>query len=383
MVELLRERNIDSVVCADIGDVLGAFAHAGALMVADEALRDAQTPVLLEGLEQQPAWSEVPVVLLSRAGSPVSDGGLLKLHNVTLVERPIGRAPLLSIVQGALQARDRQYQVRNYLIELQETENELRAANALKDELLGLVSHELRTPLTLILTAADLLLRRLDQLEPTVRRELVTTVSENGARLQRLIENMLVLAKAETQRDVTLEPILLQRIVPALLLRHGSGEKSPRVVCSIESDLPPLLGNPGFIEQILQNLVRNAEKYADRASVIEVSVQRDGAGASISVADRGRIFTQGEVDRMFEPFFRNAESATRVPGIGLGLAVCRRLAEAHHGEIVASARHGGGMVVILRLPLNADEEMSDDAPCTDVGAAASHNATSKAPLGRL
>ncbi len=118
-----------------------------------------------------------------------------------------------------------------------------------------------------------------------------------------------------------------------------------------------MLGNALFFEQIVQNLIRNSEKYSSEEGVIEVTAAFDDPFVTISVADRGKTFTQRQVDQMFETFYRDPEAAARVSGLGLGLPVCKRLAEAQRGTVRGVARRGGGLRVILTL--RTDDTCSD------------------------
>jgi len=111
------------------------------------------------------------------------------------------------------------------------------------------------------------------------------------------------------------------------------------------------MGNVVFFEQIIENVVRNAEKYSAEHQTVELVASCDGPDVSISISDRGRQFDQSHVEAMFETFYRDPETATRVAGLGLGLPVCRRLAEVQGGSVRASARAGGGITVTLTLPV--------------------------------
>jgi PAS domain S-box-containing protein len=227
----------------------------------------------------------------------------------------------------------------------------LRESSRMKDELLGLVSHELRTPLTTIVGSANLLQRRSAQLDEALRAELITNIGEDAARLQRLIENMLVLSKAETAADVTVEPILVQHVLSRI--RNGNIIRQPeRLLLNIDAtEFPVVLANETFVEQILENLIRNAEKYYLGGSPIEVSASVDAAGdwLKITVMDKGDELSAEDVKAMFEPFYRAQSATFRAPGLGLGLPVCKRLAEAQGGRIEAKPRAGGGLEVSFLL----------------------------------
>ena len=125
-------------------------------------------------------------------------------------------------------------------------------------------------------------------------------------------------------------------------------------------DLPPIELDYMQIDQVLTNLIENAVRYTPKNSPIEVSAHCEGAQIVISVADRGPGIPSGDLDRVFDKFYRviNGKQTTGHPtGSGLGLAVCKGLVEAHGGRIWAEPREGGGVVFSVSLPLGVMEEV--------------------------
>jgi signal transduction histidine kinase len=237
------------------------------------------------------------------------------------------------------------------MAELNRVGEELRIANSLKDELLGLVSHELRTPLTGILGCSHLLIRRYSELSPEDRAGLLQDINDHGTRLQRLIENMLVLSRAETAAETNTEPLLLQRVLPPVFEGLVPLKGSRRLNVTFESNLPPVTANSVFMEQVITNLVRNSEKYAAEGTDVEVRIEACRESVAITVADRGAELDQPQIDRMFEAFYRDSANSPRVSGLGLGLPVCKRLTEVQGGSISARPRVGGGLVVTVAVPM--------------------------------
>lgn len=230
-------------------------------------------------------------------------------------------------------------------------DEELRRAYAAKDELLGLVSHELRTPLTQILGFAESLLRYERTLAEADRRVALRDIHEQAQRLQRLVENMLVLARMEGGREVEPEPVLLQRMVPGMVEAHRQRHPHRKVELSADPHLPPVTAVPTYFEQMLQNLLSNAEKYSPIDAAVDVTVGTDGESVAVRVLDRGIGIAETEMEAVFEAFFRSEDAAANISGIGLGLAVCKRLAEAQGGRIWAARRPGGGTEMGFTLPL--------------------------------
>lgn len=223
-------------------------------------------------------------------------------------------------------------------------------ANAMKDEFLGLVSHELRTPLTGILGNAQVLLRHSAEVDQTTREASLEDIRREAERLQRLVENMLVLAGIEGHAQLNPEPVLVQRIVPHIVAAHRARFPGREIHVDLPADLPPVTAEPTYFDQVLANLLSNAEKYSPPATAIEVAASRRDAQVEIRVLDRGAGVNAGELDDVFRPFFRAARTAAHVQGAGLGLAVCKRLVEAQGGTIWARPREGGGSEFAFALP---------------------------------
>lgn len=352
--QLLREGGEQCQAFRDLpGALREAEAGVGAFLFADEALDEAGYLAIRGFREHQPPWSDPPMLILTRRGAAMDEAlsPVLELGKVWLIERPVGRRPLLSAVQTALRARVRQYQVRTQMAELARIGEELRIANSRKDELLALVSHELRTPLTSILGGSDLLLRRGAQLDSADSQALVRDIHDHGKRLQRVIENMLVLSRAETALETNTEPLLLQRLIPPLIEDLTPLQGCRRLNLEMAPDLPPVLANAVFVELVVTNLIRNSEKYAFENTDVDVGVEQQSDTVAVTVTDRGRQFDEDQVQQMFEVFYRDPDHSLKITGLGLGLPVCKRLTEIQGGSINARPREGGGLEVTVSLPV--------------------------------
>lgn len=350
---LLVDAGLSALVCPTVIAALGdAETAAGALVVADEALDLDAVRRFAQFRAEQPPWSDLPIIVLTRKGilharhEFVSDIG-----QVSIIERPVGRRSLLTVVQTALRAPTRQYQAREQLAALQKLSEELHIANSLKDELLGLVSHELRTPLTGILGCASILRRHSEILQEQDRDTLLGDINDHAVRLQRIIENMLILSRAESSPEPTAEPTLLQRTLPAVLERMRPLRGSRELELNVAEDLPPVNANRVFVEQVVGNLVRNSEKYAAPGEPVEVTIEPRGEHVAITVADHGPELSTEQVRQMFEPFYRGPKHELTTAGIGLGLPVCKRLTEVQGGTIEARPRRGGGLEVTVAFDI--------------------------------
>jgi two-component system sensor histidine kinase KdpD len=213
------------------------------------------------------------------------------------------------------------------------------------DELLGLVSHELRNPLSTVLAAA----RRL-AIPGLVAPDEVATLEElarSAARMAVVLEDMMLLAHADAALE--LEPVLLQHIIPEVVARHGERFPERAVALELDGRLPVALGHSGWIAQVTENLIANAEKYSPRDTVITVAAGPSGDRAWVRVQDRGPGFSAARSRELFEPFHRE-DSARGIAGAGLGLTVCKRLIERQNGRVWAAPRPGGGAEFGFLLP---------------------------------
>ncbi len=225
----------------------------------------------------------------------------------------------------------------------------VREAEAVRDVFLGVLSHELRTPITTIYGAARLLRR---QLQPDRRAELVEDLLAESDRLARLVEDVLVISRFEHGRlSASSEPLLLQRSLPAVVARERQRSPDTEFVTDLPSDLPPVLGDQTYVEQILRNLLTNAVKYGAPGGPVELSATTIGDEMAIRVRDRGPGIGAADRERLFDLFYRADTVRQRASGAGIGLFVCRQLAEAMDGRMSAATHPGGGAVFELVLPL--------------------------------
>ena len=242
--------------------------------------------------------------------------------------------------------------------ESQRVQEELRLANEAKDEFLGLVSHELRTPITTIYGGARLMRSRGDNLDPDSKQGVLDDIEHESERLHRIVEDLLVLARVELGQEVITEPVLVQRVAERTVSVLGKRKAGRQIDLDMSADLPPVRASSVYLEQVLRNLVNNADKYSPADETIEVTARQDGDVVVVSVLDRGPGIPAEELELIFERFYRSSGTAKQAGGAGIGLTVCKRLLEAQSGRIWARARDGGGLAISFSLPVysEADEE---------------------------
>jgi two-component system sensor histidine kinase KdpD len=228
-------------------------------------------------------------------------------------------------------------------------------AEQLRSSLLSSVSHDLRTPLAAIAGAGTSLLDATGDQNANVRRELLQGIVDESRRLSRLVDNLLDMTR------LTSGPIVLNRqwhvleeIIGTALNRLRRELERHTVVVDLPADLPLLSLDGVLLEQVFVNLLENAAHYTSPGSRIELHARRVGDRVEIVVADDGPGLPAGSEERVFEKFYRAASTPDGRRGVGLGLAICKAIVEAHGGRITARNRPSGGAEFIIALPCLED-----------------------------
>ena len=341
-------------------------ADVGALLLAEEALAGAARDELLAALEAQPSWSDIPVVVLtgegelSRALSPTLNT-LATRANVTLLERPVRVATLVTAMRSALRARRRQFDVRDHLAERHAAERalflareEAENASRAKGEFLAVMSHELRTPLNAIGGYVELMEMGLRGPITEQQRADLARIQQSQKHLLGLINQVLNYTRIETGMvrydltDVRVGDALASAealIVPQVRtkgLDYSFRTCDPGI--SVRADRDKL-------QQVLLNLLTNAIKFTNPGGRITVACAPKGAMVTVTVTDTGVGIPADKLATVFDPFVQVDTRLTRAQeGIGLGLAISRDLARGMAGELTAESVEGVGSTFTLTLP---------------------------------
>lgn len=237
--------------------------------------------------------------------------------------------------------------------ELQESLDHLTEMNRLKDDFVASVSHELRTPLTSIQGYVKTLLRPDVEFDPSDQRSFLETIERQSGRLHRLIEDLLVVARLESNKmSALMAPVMLQRTSEHVVeeLRDRVGDHN--FVVDFAPDFPVIQSDEGKIHQIVSNLVDNALKYAPESPEITIRGTRDGDGVKVSVLDQGHGIPAELHERIFDRFYQVDSSMTRaVGGTGLGLYICKSLATALGGRLWLESSNESGSTFSLWIPM--------------------------------
>jgi two-component system sensor histidine kinase KdpD len=228
----------------------------------------------------------------------------------------------------------------------------------LRSALLSAVSHDLRTPLAVITGAATSLRDDEGTATPEVRRQMLDSVIDEARRLERVLTNLLNITRVESGIEPSREWVPADELVGAALARLDDVLGDRPVVVDLPAELL-LWVDPILFEQVLLNLVENAAKHG--APPIEIRGRRTGGVVTLEIADHGPGVPADAAVRIFEKFFR--APGTRARGVGLGLAICRGIVEAHGGTIAAESAPGGGARFRIALPTPAAP--AADAPMAE------------------
>jgi len=221
----------------------------------------------------------------------------------------------------------------------------------LRNSLLSAVSHDLRTPLAGIAGASSTLASAGDALSAGTRADLLSTISEEAERLSRLVDNLLHMTRLSSGTvEINRQWHPVDEIIGSALTRMERQVAGRTIHIEVEADLPLVHVDSILIEQLLVNLIDNAIKYSPADSPIDVSALHTSTGVALEVADRGRGFSPGDERRVFDMFYRGSDEGSDQRGTGIGLAICRAIADVHGANIVATNRSGGGAIVRLTVP---------------------------------
>jgi two-component system sensor histidine kinase KdpD len=230
----------------------------------------------------------------------------------------------------------------------------LAETDRLRTALLRAVSHDLRSPLASIKASVTSLLQGDVAWSPLEEREFLSTIDEETDRLNGVIGNLLDAGRLEVGAvQPAARPVAIDDVVASALASiSGLGTA---VAVDVPADLPLVLADPALLERALANLITNADHASPEAGMIDVSAYTASGVVELRVIDRGSGLPEPQRAQMFMPFQRLGDSDTS-DGVGLGLAVAKGLIEAMNGQLAAQDTPGGGLTMVVTLPIaDADE----------------------------
>ena len=388
---MLNEAGYSGIVAGNLTDLCEALEQgAGLLIIAAEALRGVDLEPLLEHLHQQPAWSDLPIVLLTHHGGKEQNGsarlsGLL--GNVTFLERPFHPVTLISLVSTALRGRRRQYEARDRLIDLSESELRLQRTletleqqveertaelrhneEALRQsqkmeavgQLTGGIAHDFNNMLTGIIGSLELLRRRVSRGKLDDLDSLIDLGVTSANRAAGLTHRLLAFSR---RQSLDSKPVELNQLVTSMgeLLQRSINE-SIALDMRLASPLWTAEADPNQLESALLNLVINARdampnggklivetcnRHLDNVFTAAYGTLKPGDYVELSVSDTGCGIPEHLISRVFDPFFTTKPIGQ---GTGLGLSMIYGFARQSHGHVTIHSELGKGTTVSLFLP---------------------------------
>ena len=396
IADLLNANGFAASICADPSTDADELVSAGALIMTEEALEFAQIGYLLAALKNQPAWSELPVIILTSGGrsrlAQQLDVAARAARSATLLERPIATDTLLRAINVALRSRRRQYEVRDLIFEqqriqqkLEKNEEQLRMllarerglrqaadeANRLKDEFLATISHELRNPLNVMLGYSELLLRMEEIKQSPQLSQMSEALRRNALAQSYLIRDLLELSRLRSGKlTLNLETVSLATAINNAIETVRADADTKNISIDLALPISPIFleGDSLRLEQIIWNLLSNSVKFTDAGGKIRVALDREDGEAVLTVEDTGQGIHPAFLPRVFDMFRQGDARASREhSGLGIGLALVQQLVRLHKGSVEAfSEGLGKGTTFTIRLPakreltaITADEPLLD------------------------
>jgi len=357
-VQVLQRAGVGSEFVAEAGAMAEALATpVGALVIADTALARADFGTVLDAIAAQPAWSDLPVVLMSRvgevSGSERISAVTARLTNVTVIDRPTSVRTLVSAVEAALRARQRQYQIRDQITALREAEEALRLGDRRKDEFLATLAHELRNPLAPLRSALAVL--KLRGGADAQQARLLQLMERQISVMVRLIEDLMDLARIASGKVVLQQERLDMRdVIDGAVESAAPAIAAARHQLNITKPSTPayVMGDATRLIQVVGNLLSNAAKYTPAGGQLLLSLHVSDATVVVEMRDNGVGIPAPMLPHVFDMFAQVNRTLDRAQGgLGIGLSLVRDLLDMHGGSITAAS--GGvdrGSTFTIQLP---------------------------------
>lgn len=388
---MLNEAGYSGIVATDLNSLCEALAQgSGLLIIAAEALRGVDLEPLLDYLHRQPAWSDLPIVLMTHHGGSEQNGSShlsRLLGNVTFLERPFHPVTLISLVSTALRGRRRQYEARDRLIDLSESELRLQRTletleqqveertaqlrhneEALRQsqkmeavgQLTGGIAHDFNNMLTGIIGSLELLRRRVSRGKLDDLDSLIDLGVTSANRAAGLTHRLLAFSR---RQSLDSKPVEINQLVVSMgeLLQRSINE-SIKLDMRLTGELWTAEADPNQLESALLNLVINARdampgggqllvetsnRHLDNVFTAAYGTSTPGDYVELSVSDTGCGIPENVMGRVFDPFFTTKPIGQ---GTGLGLSMIYGFARQSRGHVTLHSEVGKGTTVSLFLP---------------------------------
>ena len=310
----------------------------------------------------------------------LSAGETVRAEEIVL-RVPDGRS--VSVLVNATPIHSEDGRLASFVVTLQDMTS-IQELGRLRAEFLAMVSHELRTPLAAVKGSITTLLETASDLDPAEMTQFFHIIRDQSDQMRYLIGDLLDVARIETGTlSVAPEPSEVRVLVDEARRRFVSGGGRDNLAVELAPDLPLVVADKRRIVQVLSNLLYNAAGYSPEGSVILVTAELEGVYLAISVSDQGGGIPADQMPRLFHKFSRahGADSGAGPDGLGLGLAICKGIVEAHGGRIWAES-DGPGLGAKFTFTIPTVEEPAINLSNSDPRAVQAGNPEPSACAGR-
>jgi len=325
--------------------------------------------ILLGALGLFVLWTVLMRRLVTSPLHRMADGIETMQTTGRLVKLPARHANELGVVadgfnQLGAQIEQQKQRLREHIVELQRVNAELDQLANVKDDFLQTVNHQLRTPMTAVLEGLALMRDGTLGALTADQQTFVQTMSENASRLYALIEQLLDLSLLKSgRRLLTRRP---EDLLGVLRQTADSWQSTVGTRQTIrlagEAPLPEVYMDREAVQEVLDQLLRNALRHAPEQSTVLISAEHHDGSVEVSVRDEGPGMSAEQLEQLFQPFVHiQTPDAPGSQGSGLGLAFCRQIIERHRGRVRADSEQGAGMTVAFSLPVASPAFLFTDA----------------------
>jgi signal transduction histidine kinase len=347
MIRLALEQHDFEVIEAENGTDGAAKAreHLPDLILCDVNMdRAGAGYVMLSKLREDATTAAIPFILMTGMADAAGMRHGMELGADDYLPKPFKVDELYATVDARL---------RKVQTVRAEAEKQL---SHLRNQITLMLPHEMRTPLNGIVSNAELLATSASSLKPSEIAEMGREISESGSRLERLIENFLVYAQiqivaADPQNIASLRAA--QTSQPAQIVRDTAIELAERcgraAELTVDADDVPIAITEDYFKKIVAELVQNAFKYSPAGSSVGVQLVSAGKLVDLVVSDTGRGFSYEQIQRI-DAYMQFDRKMQDVEGLGLGLAIAKKLTELHGGTLNIESVQGHGSIITVRLP---------------------------------
>jgi signal transduction histidine kinase len=397
--ELLQRASLATHVCQNLTELIAQLGEgAAAALIAEEALTSDSYNILVAWVDAQPAWSDLPFIILSSRNDSAPlrvwrEEAIARLRNVSLLERPVQGVTLISALRVALRARSKQYEVRGHLdlqnraaeelerlvlkrtqeletanreltrqiAERQQLEEQLRHAQKMEaiGQLTGGLAHDFNNMLAIIVGALNLLMRRLKDVEPSARKY-IESAQEGAHRAAQLTQRLLAFSRQQALTPKTLDVNKLVQGMSELL--RGTLGRDITLEVVVGGGLWQVHADESQLENAILNIALNARDAMPDGGRLTIETQNahlderyaaanlgtsPGQYLMISVTDTGAGMPPHVAAKAFDPFFTTKEQGK---GTGLGLSQVYGFVKQSGGHIKIYSEPGRGTSIKIYLP---------------------------------